>query len=197
MKQYKKALITAFAAAGIAAPAAYVANDLTLPSEGVVKTVYKDPVGLPTVCVGHMDKALKMGTKYTIEECMEMFAADWIKHEKQLDKVVVSKKISYKSEWQKAALTDFTFNLGIGSVQSSTLVKLLSQGKHIQACNELSKWVNGRVNGKLTPLKGLITRRQKTMPYCLGDLPWDKQQAYEQFKTEYENEMVRQQKTDS
>ena len=91
-------------------------------------------------------------------------------------------KVDYKSEWQQQALTDFTFNLGIGSVQSSTLLKLLNQGKHVEACQQLTRWV--KAGGKT--LAGLVKRRDKEMPYCLGDLPWDKQKAYNEFEVEFE-----------
>lgn len=179
MKAIKTKLITAFIAVGLSAPAAFVAYDLTLPSEGLVQTVYLDPVNLPTVCVGRMDKSLKLGQKFTVEECLEMFAEDYKKHQEELNSIV---KVDYKSEWQKQALTDFTFNLGINKVKSSTLIKLINQGKHEQACKELSKWV--KAGGKT--LKGLVTRRSNTYPYCMGELSWDKQKAYEEFRKDYE-----------
>jgi len=175
----KQKLIASFLALGLSAPAAFVAYDLTIPAEGLHTTVYTDPIGLPTACVGHMDKALKRGETFTIEECMDMFAVDWKKHQAQLDSVV---KVPYKSEWQKEALTDFTFNLGIGNVKSSTLIKLVNQGRHKAACEQLSKWV--KAGGKT--LKGLVTRRANTMPYCLGELSYDKQKAYKEFEAEYE-----------
>ena len=179
MKSIRQKLITSFLAAGISVSGAFVAYDLTLTSEGLEQQVYSDPVGLSTVCVGHMDKALKKGQSFSIEECMEMFAADWKKHQVQLDSVV---KVPYASEWQKEALTDFTFNVGIGNVKSSTLIKLVNQGRHKAACEQLSKWV--KAGGKT--LKGLVTRRTNTMPYCLGKLPYDKQKAYEEFKRAYD-----------
>ena len=108
MSSIKQKLIAAFLAAGLSSSAAFVAYDLTLPSEGVELQVYLDPVSLPTVCVGRMDKKLKLGQTFTLDECMEMLAEDWKKHQDQLDKVV---KVDYKSEWQQQALTDFTFNL--------------------------------------------------------------------------------------
>lgn len=179
MSSIRQKLIASFLAAGISASGAFVAYDLTLPSEGFEQRVYVDPVGLPTVCVGHMDKSLKKGETFTIEECMDMFAADWRKHQSQLDSVV---KVPYKSEWQKEALTDFTFNVGIGNVKSSTLIKLVNQGRHKAACEQLSKWV--KAGGET--LKGLVARRANTMPYCLGELPYDKQKAYKEFEAEYE-----------
>ena len=179
MKSIKTKLIAAFIAAGLSSSAAFVAYEHSLPAEGFHQQVYLDPVNLPTVCVGRMDKSLKLGQTFTIEQCMEMFAEDWKRHQDQLNKVV---KVEYKSEWQQHALTDFTFNVGIGNVQSSTLLRLLNQGKHVEACQQLSRWV--KAGGKT--LKGLVTRRKNTMPYCLGDLSWDKQKAYEQFKREYD-----------
>lgn len=179
MKVLKQKLIASFIALGLSAPAAFVAYDLTLPAEGLEQKVYADPIGLPTVCVGRMDKALKKGTTFSIEECMDMFATDWKKHQSQLDSVV---KVPYKSEWQRQALTDFTFNVGIGNVKSSTLIKLVNQGRHKAACEQLSKWV--KAGGKT--LKGLVTRRANTMPYCMGELSYDKQKAYSEFQKEYE-----------
>jgi len=120
-----------------------------------------------------------------------MFAKDWKKHQKQLDGVV---KVPYKSEWQREALTDFTFNLGIGNVQSSTLLSLVNQNKHTEACRQLTRWVKGKVRGKMVTLKGLVTRRDKTMPYCLGELSWDKQQEFKQFEAEYNEALKRQTK---
>lgn len=179
MKALKSKLIAAFVAAGLSAPAAFVAYDLSLPSEGFHQEVYLDPVNLPTVCVGRMDRSLKLGQKFSIEECMEMFTEDWKKHQRQLDSVV---KVPYASEWQKEALTDFTFNVGIGNVRSSTLIRLLNENKHTEACRQLTRWV--KAGGKT--LRGLVIRRDKTMPYCLGELSWDKQKAFEDFEVEFE-----------
>lgn len=179
MKTLKQKLIVAFITAGLSTPAAFVAYEHTLPSEGFHQEVYIDPVGLPTVCVGRMDRSLKLGQKFTLEQCMDMFAEDWKKHQDQLDSVV---KVDYKSEWQREALTDFTFNVGIGNVRSSTLIKLLNQGKHTEACRQLTRWV--KAGGKT--LRGLVTRRANTMPYCMGELSYDKQKAYEEFLKEYE-----------
>lgn len=183
MKALRSKLIAAFITAGLGAPAAFVAYDLTLPSEGYEPVPYIDPVGLKTYCVGHLAlKSEKIKKQYTDEECMATFASDWKKHLSQLDSVV---KVEYKSEWQRQALNDFTFNNGIGNVRSSTLLKFLNQGKHVEACQQLTRWVKGRVKGVMVTLKGLVTRRDKTMPYCLGELSWDKQQAYEDFLNEW------------
>lgn len=179
-------LIAAFVAVGLPATAAYVGMDLTLPSEGLVLAPYSDPVGLKTYCVGHLATKNDVVKKsYTEEECMVIFAQDFKKHREELDKVV---KVPYRSEWEHEALTDFTFNNGIGNVKSSTLLSLVNQGRHKEACEQLTRWVYA---GK-TKLKGLVTRREKTMPYCLGEVPYNKQKDYLEFQKDYQNEVIKQ-----
>lgn len=183
MKSLRSKLIVAFLAAGLSAPSAFVAYDLTLPAEGLVLSPYPDPVGLTTYCAGHL--ATKKGLlkkSYTEEECMNIFASDWKKHQAELDKVV---KVPYASEWEREALTDFTFNNGIGNLKSSTLLSLVNQGKHKEACQQLVRWVFAK--GK--KLGGLVKRRDKTMPYCLGELSYDKQKDFEAFQKEYQDEV--------
>ncbi len=188
MRQIKRHIIAAFIAAGLNASAAFVAYDLTLPSEGLVLQPYSDPVGLQTVCVGHLvQKGDKVKSSYTEEECMEIFASDWKKHLKQTDSAVKGQGGTFASEWQRQALNDFTFNLGINSVKGSTLLGLVNQGKHKEACEQLTRWVYA--GGK--KLKGLVIRRNKTMPYCLGELTPEKQEDYKQFLEQY-NEISRQ-----
>jgi len=180
-------LIAAFIAAGLPVSAAYVGYDLTLPSEGLVLAPYSDPVGLKTGCVGHLyTKVDKVKKSYTEDECMTIFAQDFKKHRDELDKVV---KIPYASDWEHEALTDFTFNNGIGNVKSSSLLSLVNQGKHKEACEQLIRWVYA--GGK--KLSGLVKRRENTLPYCLGEVPYDKQKDFEQFQKDY-NDALKQTK---
>ncbi len=58
---------------------------------------------------------------------------------------------------QRDALTSFAYNLGVGALKSSTLLRLHNEGKIKEAANEFQKWIHS--NGKT--LKGLVTRRQK------------------------------------
>ncbi|MER2538958.1 MAG: lysozyme [Azonexus sp.] len=54
-----------------------------------------------------------------------------------------------------AAIIDFTFNLGSGSLKASTLRRRINAGRWSDVPHELRKWVNG--GGK--PLRGLVIRR--------------------------------------
>lgn len=164
-------LFAALLGAGVGAPSAYVATELTAPSEGLYLTPYKDPVGLTTICLGHLVKKGEVVKKeYTVDECAIIFAKDFKEHEVLLDKMV---KVPYRSPWMKAALTDFTFNKGIGNVTTSTLLKKLNSKDYDGACQELSRWVYGKVGGVMKVLPGLVTRATKQYQYCMGEAPGD------------------------
>lgn len=177
MKSLKQKLIAAFFAAGLTSSAAFVAYDLTFVSEGLVLSPYSDPIGLKTYCVGHLvTKKARVKASYTEEECMTLFAQDWKKHEQETDKMVGGED-KFASKWQRAAATDMTFNNGPTMIQKSTMISLIKQGKHVEACDQLVRWVYAK--GK--KLKGLVIRREKTLPYCMGELSFDKQKEYVDF----------------
>lgn len=44
--------------------------------EGLSYGVYLDPVGIPTVCWGHMDKRLKVGSHYSRKDCERYLLED-------------------------------------------------------------------------------------------------------------------------
>jgi lysozyme len=64
--------------------------------------------------------------------------------------------LAIEPEARLAAIVDFTFNLGAGRLQASTLRRRINQRDWIAAGQELCKWVyaHGR------PLPGLMSRRQ-------------------------------------
>jgi lysozyme len=63
--------------------------------------------------------------------------------------------LTTEPEGRLAAIVDFTFNLGAGRLQTSTLRRRVNQRDWIAAGQELRRWVYG--GGKVLP--GLITRR--------------------------------------
>lgn len=58
-------------------------------------------------------------------------------------------------EQRLAAIVDFTFNLGAGRLQTSTLRRRINQQDWVSAVLELRRWVYG--GGKVLP--GLVARR--------------------------------------
>ena len=63
---------------------------------------------------------------------------------------------------RQAALIDFTFNLGLGRLKSSTLRKRVNAGDWDAVPTELRKWVVG--GGR--PLPGLVKRREAEAALC-------------------------------
>lgn len=64
--------------------------------------------------------------------------------------------LAAESEGRLAAIVDFTFNLGAGRLQTSTLHRRINQRDWAAAANELGRWVYG--GGKVLP--GLVKRRE-------------------------------------
>ena len=60
------------------------------------------------------------------------------------------------SEERLAAIVDFTFDLGAGRLQTSTLRRRLNQANWEGAAEELQRWVYG--GGRILP--GLVARRK-------------------------------------
>lgn len=63
------------------------------------------------------------------------------------------------------ALTSWTFNLGEGSLASSTLLKRLHAGRWDEAAEEMLRWNKATVNGKKQVLAGLTKRRRTEAHY--------------------------------
>jgi lysozyme len=64
-----------------------------------------------------------------------------------------------------AAIVDFTFNLGAGRLQTSTLRRRVNQRDWVNAENELERWVYG--GGRVLP--GLIARRHAECSLLRGE----------------------------
>lgn len=170
-KSLKAKVFAALLAAGVAGPSAYIASELTVPSEGVLTHLHLDPVGLQTTCIGHLVKKGETPKQnYTEDECITQFTKDWVEHERMVTDAV---KVPFRSDWMKGAVTDFTFNKGGGNLRSSTMLAKLNKMNYDGACVELTKWVYATENGKKVKLKGLEIRASKQYKYCMGEVPAD------------------------
>ncbi len=154
---YKKLLAYGFTAA-VAMSGGY----LVAPHEGKVNKTYIDPVGILTSCYGHTGKELKLGQKFTDEQCLDQLAEDLKEHDTQMMNLV---RVPLNDN-QHAAFLSFTYNVGIGNFKSSTLLRKLNSKDYVGACNELPKWKYA--GGKV--LSGLVTRREQERLMCLGEL---------------------------
>jgi len=121
--------------------------------DGMV-SAYRCPAGKYT-CGWGATRGVRSGTKWTKEYCDMRLVEDLADHSKAIKKYVQVPL----SQGQFDALTSFVFNLGEGNFRSSTLLKKLNKGLYDDVPEQIMRWNKARVDGKLTPLKGLTRRR--------------------------------------
>lgn len=73
--------------------------------------------------------------------------------------------LATEPENRLAAIVDFTFNLGAGRLQTSTLRRRVNQRDWAGAATELRRWVYG--GGRVLP--GLVARRSTESALLLGE----------------------------
>ncbi|WP_313752340.1 lysozyme [Mixta calida] len=129
--------------------------------EGRVYEPYKDVVGVWTVCDGHTGTDIIQGKRYTDQECDRLLWQDLQSVRKTVDSLV---KVPL-SEYQRAALYSFTYNVGTSAFSKSTLLKKLNAGDQQGACEELRRWVYAG-GMKWT---GLMNRREMERAMCLAE----------------------------
>lgn len=129
--------------------------------EGRVYEPYKDVIGVWTVCDGHTGTDIIKGKRYTDQECDRLLWQDLQPVRKTVDSLV---KVPL-SEYQRAALYSFTYNVGTRAFSKSTLLKKLNAGDQQGACEELRRWIYAG-GMKWT---GLMNRREMERAMCLAE----------------------------
>lgn len=121
--------------------------------EGFRSSIYLDAAGLPTIGYGHL---LKPGEDFS-DGISPDRALALLRTDVMIAERAVARFISIpltQSEFD--ALVSFTFNLGSGVLQRSTLRRKLNRGEYDEVPEQLMRyvWAGGRKQ------KGLIRRRQ-------------------------------------
>lgn len=128
--------------------------------EGYHPKGYADPVGIPTICYGHTGPEVRVHDTRTAAQCQALLEGD-------LATAYAGVRSCIKrplKDYEAAALTSFTFNVGTGALCRSTLARKANAGDMTGACAELSKWVYA----KKIRLNGLVKRRAAERALCEG-----------------------------
>ena len=126
--------------------------------EGLRLTSYKDSIGILTIgygCIKYPDGGLvKVGDTCTLSDAEHYLMNDLIRFEKGVNNLV---KVTLTQN-QFDALVSFCYNLGVGSLEKSTMLKMINNNPNDPLIkNQFALWCNA--GGK--PNAGLLIRRKK------------------------------------
>ena len=162
-------------AASIAAASLTGAWTLIDKFEGNVPVVYKDPLGIKTICRGTTSGPLIVKGKASAAECDAATLHD-------IKVAAATVDSCYKGPMtvgERNAWVSFTFNVGPGGkgvkdgfcrLKSGAVpghIKLLIAGKPREACAKLFEWTMPGTNVH----NGLLNRRTNEFKVCVRDLP--------------------------
>lgn len=119
--------------------------------EGYSTTIYGDSAGYPTIGYGHL---IKTGEDFSAGITREQASELLLQDTKTAVDAVNAKVTINLTQSQFDALVDFTYNLGAGALNRSTLLKHLNSGMPVLLRN-FTDW--NRAAGKAIP--GLTRRR--------------------------------------
>lgn len=120
-------------------------------SEGLKLVAYKCPAGIWTNGYGHTGPDVTPGMVITQVQADALLARDLERFEAGVARLV---KVPLNQN-QFDALVCFSFNLGLGALQGSTLLRLLNAGDYAGAAAQFPRW--NKAGGKELP--GLTRRR--------------------------------------
>ena len=128
--------------------------------EGLALEAYVDPVGLPTIGYGTIHygdgQPVQLGDRISVERAEELLrTAVAERYAPQMLELIPAAR--HYSAPQQAALVSFTYNVGVGALQRSTLRQRLLAGEDPKQviAEELPRWCRG--DGRELP--GLVRRR--------------------------------------
>ena len=128
--------------------------------EGLALEAYSDPVGIATIGYGTIrypdGKPVQLGDRISAEQAEQLLADALAQRYAPAVLAAIPPSRQYSAA-QQAALISFTYNVGVGALQRSTLRRRLLAGEDPQQviAQELPRWSRG--DGR--ELQGLVRRR--------------------------------------
>ena len=136
--------------------------DLVKHFEGLFLEAYVCPAGVMTIGYGSImwpdGTRIQKGQKVTPDAAEKLLMWELNKKGTVINSYIKNTKINQD---QFDSLLSFAYNLGLGNLNSSTLLKKVRLNPNDPTIrDEFMKWTKARVGGKLTELRGLVRRRK-------------------------------------
>jgi lysozyme len=119
--------------------------------EGCELEAYKCAAGVWTIGYGHT-KDVKEGDSILKEDAESMLMHEL---QKYCNDVNIAVKVDLKQN-EFDALVSWTYNLGLTNLNSSTMLRVLNEGKHNEVPAQIKRW--NKASGQVK--QGLIRRRE-------------------------------------
>ena len=129
--------------------------------EGCRLDAYRCPAGIPTIGYGATGPDIRMGMVWTQEQADERLAEDLARFAAGVERLV---QVDLTDN-QFAALVSFAYNVGLGALRDSTLLRKLNAGDYLGAADQFARWNKG--GGRVLP--GLVRRRAAERDLFLSD----------------------------
>jgi lysozyme len=135
--------------------------------EGLRTVAYKDPVGIPTFCIGETfnkkaGRPVRIGDAATKEECEEMLV-DRVVNDFGAGVDGCLKDPDALPPQRKAAYTSLAYNIGVDAFCRSTAARKHNAGDVRGSCDAILLF--NKAGGIVWP--GLVKRREKERGMCL------------------------------
>jgi lysozyme len=160
--------------------------DVTIADDGTAKVrhvsgrqylqAYLDVAGIATACDGIIrvdGRPVRLGDVFTPDQCAGHLERELIAHAQGMMRCTPA----FRSHPDKeaigptlAAVTSFTYNIGVGGYCGSTAARRFNAGDWRGGCEAMMMWNKARVNGRLQPVRGLTLRRERERVLCLRGL---------------------------
>ena len=119
--------------------------------EGCELEAYKCAAGVWTIGYGHT-KDVKEGDSILKEDAESMLVHELQKYCNDVD---IAVKVDLKQN-EFDALVSWTYNLGLTNLNSSTMLRVLNEGKHDEVPAQMKRW--NKASGQVK--QGLVRRRE-------------------------------------
>jgi len=128
--------------------------------EGLRTTAYRDVVGIPTVCFGET-RGVKMGDRYTVDECKAMLGDGLVEFETAMRKCLKAPDAVPAKSY--VAFLSLSYNIGSRAFCGSTVARRANTGDIRGACEAILMW--DKAGGRR--VQGLANRRADERRICL------------------------------